>query len=75
MKLDSCGVKLKLSHWHNFNQQERQVLVAMPCTTGEESQAYREFLQNLVMEKTGVPARELSVDTNPPWMDEFYCTE
>ncbi|MGK7873096.1 MAG: nitrate reductase associated protein [Xenococcaceae cyanobacterium] len=69
MKLDTCGVKLKLSHWHKFNQQERQALVDMQCTTVEESQAYREFLQSLVVEKTGSPAGELTVEDNPPWMD------
>ncbi|NET53376.1 MAG: hypothetical protein F6K09_33390 [Merismopedia sp. SIO2A8] len=41
-KLDTCGIKLKLIQWHNFNQQERQALVEMPCTTPAEIQAYRE---------------------------------
>lgn len=70
MKLDTCGVKLKLSHWHQFNQQECQLLVSKPCTTPEETQAYREFLQNLIIEKTGVPAGELPIDANPAWMDD-----
>ena len=26
-KLDNCGVKLKLSHWYQFTEQERQTLV------------------------------------------------
>ncbi|MGH2415016.1 MAG: nitrate reductase associated protein [Microcystaceae cyanobacterium] len=69
MKLDTCGVKLKLSHWHQLNQQERQVLVSIPCTTVKESQAYREFLQNLVVEKTGIPAGELPIDSHPAWLD------
>jgi hypothetical protein len=37
MKLDTCGIKLKLTHWHQFTQQERQALVEMPCTTAEKS--------------------------------------
>lgn len=69
MKLDTCGVKLKLSHWNQLDQEGRQALVSMPCTTVEESQGYREFLQDLVIEKTGAPAGKLSVDLNPPWMD------
>ena len=69
MKLDTCGVKLKLSHWHQFNQQERQTLVSMPCTTTEEAKAYQDFLQNLVVEKTGSPAKDLPVDPNAPWME------
>jgi hypothetical protein len=69
MKLDTCGVKLKLSHWHQFSQEERQKLVKMPCTTREESQAYRNFLQNLVTEKTGKPAGELAIEPTPPWLE------
>lgn len=70
MKLDTCGVKLKLSHWNQLNQQERQALVSIPCTNMEETQAYREFLQNLVVEKTGEPAKELRIAPNPPWLND-----
>ena len=70
MKLDTCGVKLKLSHWNQLNQQERQALVSLPCTTMEETQAYREFLQNLVIEKTGEPAKELPIDSNLLWLND-----
>lgn len=69
MKLDTCGVKLKLSHWHQLNQQERQALVSLPCTTLEESKTYREFLQNLLLEKIGEQAQELPIDPNPLWTD------
>ena len=69
MKLDTCGVKLKLSHWHQFSQLERQQLVAMPCAEASEAAAYREFLQNLVIAKTGQPAKELATAANPPWLD------
>ncbi len=69
IKLDTSGVKLKLFHWHKFSAQERQLLVEMPCATADESQAYRQFLQHLVLEKTGEPARVLPVDPNPPWMN------
>ncbi len=69
-KLDSCGVKLKLSHWHQFTEQERQTLVEMPCISIEECQKYREFLQNLIIEKTGNTASELPIEDNPPWINE-----
>jgi hypothetical protein len=69
MKLDTCGVKLKLSHWHQFTQAERQQLVAMPCLTAGEAATYREFLQNIVTAKTGQAARELTVAPNLPWLD------
>lgn len=69
MKLDTCGVKLKLTHWHQFTQQERLTLVEMPCTTAEEISAYRQYLQELVIEHTGEPASELDIDAHPAWMD------
>lgn len=69
MKLDDCGVKLKLVHWNQFDRAERQQLVDLPCTTAEQRQVYQEWLQNLIMAKTGQPAKELPVDPNPPWLD------
>ena len=74
-KLDSCGVKLKLSHWHQFTEQERQTLVEMPCMSIAECEKYREFLQNLIVEKTGNPASELPIESNPAWMNEKTIAE
>jgi hypothetical protein len=70
MKLDTCGVKLKLSHWMQLSQTERMVLVNMGCSSGEEAKIYRDFLQNLIIEKTGTPAGELTIDSNPAWLDD-----
>ncbi len=70
MKLDNCGVKLKLVHWNQFSQTERQTLVDLPCNTPAQIKAYQEFLQNLVVKKTGKPAKELAIDPHPPWLDE-----
>ena len=69
MKLDNCGVKLKLVHWNQFSQSQRQSLVDMPCQTKAETQAYKNFLQNLVIKKTGKPAKELAIAPHPPWLD------
>lgn len=68
-KLDTCGVKLKLSHWNQFTPEERKVLVAMTCDTPQRTQQYRDFLQTLVREKTGSPAGELPIDPHPPWLE------
>ncbi|MGD2179604.1 nitrate reductase associated protein [Lusitaniella coriacea] len=75
LKLDTCGVKLKLTHWNQFSQSERQVLVAMPCKTTTEVEAYREFLQNLVAGYAGQPAAELPIDPHPPWLDATQIPE
>ena len=75
MKLDSCGVKLKLSHWNKFDKSECQTLIEMPCGTTEEASAYREFLQNMILQKTGETAKELAIAANPPWLDETIIPE
>ncbi|AFZ51764.1 nitrate reductase associated protein [Dactylococcopsis salina] len=69
LKLDTCGVKLKLHHWHQFNQDERDQLVNQPCETPEQITAYKKVLQNLVIQKTGEPAKELEIDPDPPWLN------
>ncbi len=68
-KLDTCGVKLKLPHWHAFTNQERETLVSAPCATEEEIQAYRDFLRHLVQLHTGTLPNDLPIDTLPAWMD------
>jgi hypothetical protein len=75
LNLDTCGVKLKLSHWNQFNDQEKEILINMPCVTLNESRSYRIFLQNLITEKTGFPAQELPVEENPLWLNEINIPE
>jgi len=70
-KLDTCGVKLKLTHWHQFSQSERQQLVEMPCQTSEEVQEYRHTLHHLVLKHTSSRPSELPIEDRPPWMNPF----
>jgi hypothetical protein len=70
MKLDNCGVKLKLAHWNQFSQAERKTLVNLPCTTPNQCQTYRKWLQNLIIAKTGQAAKELAIESNPLWLNE-----
>ncbi len=67
LKLDTCGVKLKLAHWNQFTQTERQLLVDLPCDTHEQVSAYRDYLQSRVVAHTGQPAKLLAIDPQPPW--------
>ncbi|HEY9760879.1 MAG TPA: nitrate reductase associated protein [Trichocoleus sp.] len=75
MKLDTCGVKLKLPQWHQFSQEERQQLTQLPCSTPEEAQTYRDYLQGLVKHYTGEPAKELAIDPSPAWLAEDTIPE
>lgn len=68
-KLDTCGIKLKLSDWNHFTFSERQALIDKPCKDESEIQTYREFLQQLVQQRYGAPPSELPVESHPEWMD------
>jgi hypothetical protein len=74
-KLDTCGVKLKLHHWHQFSEAQREELVNQPCETPEQITAYRDQLQNRVMQHTGSPAKELEIDPHPPWLNAQLIPE
>ncbi|GAB1544923.1 nitrate reductase associated protein [Scytonema sp. NUACC21] len=69
LKLDTCGIKLKLHQWNQFTHQERLGLLERPCNTEETIQQYREFLQKLVQQHTGESATDLPIEENPPWLD------
>ncbi len=69
-KLDTCGVKLKLNHWHDFNQEERASLVENSCKTSEEIEKYRTDLQELIHQKTGEYAKELTIEDHPAWLNK-----
>jgi len=66
-KLDTCGVKLKLEHWHKFSQGDREQLVTHPCATATEVASYREALQTTVQQYFETPAKDLAIDPHPPW--------
>ncbi|WP_207223320.1 nitrate reductase associated protein [Leptolyngbya iicbica] len=67
-KLDTCGVKLKLEHWHKFSQSDRARLVTQPCETSTEIANYRDIVQATVLQYTETPAKDLPIDPQPPWL-------
>jgi hypothetical protein len=68
-KLDTCGVKLKLQHWHQFEASDRAQIVELPCETETEIQQYRTTLHRLVQQRTGTAASDLPIDPEPPWLN------
>jgi hypothetical protein len=74
--LDTCGVKLKLVHWNQLTQDERQQLIDRPCDDPDSRDRYRDYLQSLVTAHNGQPAGELPIDPAPPWknVDEIPVT-
>ena len=69
LKLDTCGVKLKLADWGKLSQGDRNTLVTLPCETPLQAQEYGDYLRNLVKEKTGTLPKDLPSDPHPPWLD------
>ena len=69
-KLDTCGVKLKLAHWNQFDVATRKNLVQQPISTPTEISAYRQRLYHLVKENSTLPLKDLPVDPNPPWLND-----
>ena len=68
-KLDTCGIKLKLEHWHRFTPSERSSLVTLSCDTPETIAHYGNYLQSLVVHHTHEPAKTLTIEDNPPWLN------
>ncbi len=67
LKLDTCGVKLKLPQWNKFNQDDRQRLVETACETASEAANYRDLLHQMVLQRTGDTATDLAIDPHPDW--------
>ena len=69
MKLDTCGIKLKLAEWSKLTAGERNELLTASCTTPEETIRYRGRLQSLVLARTQSLPADLPVETAPAWQD------
>ena len=69
LKLDTCGVKLKLHQWNQFNERDRNQLVDSPCNTTAEINQYRAELHQLVQQRTGETASDLPIDPHPDWLE------
>ena len=70
LKLDTCGVKLKLAEWNHFNQAECEQLVDLPCEELDAVSAYKEYVSHLIIQHTNNQPSLLSVDPHPAWLNE-----
>ncbi len=68
-KLDACGIKLKLSEWSKMQISERKILAESKCADSNTILQYREYLQQIIIKRTGAIATDLPVDNNPGWAD------
>ncbi len=70
LKLDTCGVKLKLAEWNHFTQPECEQLVELPCEKSVEITAYKEHVSQLIFQHTKNEASLLSIDPHPSWLND-----
>lgn len=75
LKLDLCGVKLSLRQWSRFDRDDRARLVADPCESDSEVQAYRLHLVDLIVRRVGEAAVDLPVEAAPAWGDASRVPE
>jgi hypothetical protein len=75
LKLDSCGVKLKLTHWNQLTQAERLQVIEMPCSTSDEVETYRSLLHYLVEQHGSDRPADLPIDSHPAWIDTTQIPE
>ncbi len=74
-KLDTCGIKLKLAEWSQFNKPERDALFEMPCHTADEIKQYRTYLQEKVTHYTQALPDDLAMEEQPAWLDDTQIPE
>ena len=75
LKLDTCGVKLKLAEWNRLMQAECTQLVELPCDRESEIIAYKEYVSQLIFQHTGHQASLLAIDPQPPWSNDREIPE
>lgn len=67
--LDTCGVKLKLEHWHQLSYEQRDYLATANCQAPTDISHYRDTLQNWLITLTGQPAKLLAIADHPDWLN------
>jgi len=69
-KLDTCGVKLKLLHWHQFSLLQRQNLISLPCQSANEIDFYRQQVRQMVYRLSDTWPDDIAIATEPSWLND-----
>ncbi len=73
-KLDLIGIKLKLTHWHEFNLIEKTKIVNWPDTKKELFEL-KIFLKKITSNSKYGEAKEIEISINLPWQDKNKVPE
>jgi hypothetical protein len=66
-KMDTVGIKLKLSEWSKFTVQERIELALKNCNSDGDAKQYNDYLSGLIKKYTSEHATVLPAIQNPEW--------
>lgn len=72
LNLDACGIRISLTAWITLSREEREELVALPCFSPHEQEAYRERLVALLLphaDKPDAAIEAVAIDKAPAWHD------
>ena len=73
-KLDLIGIKLKLTHWQEFNLIEKTKIVNWPDTKKELFEL-KIFLKKITSNSKYGEAKEIEISSNQPWQDKNKVPE
>lgn len=68
--LDACGIRISLTAWIMLSREEREQLVAMPCSSTAEQYAYRERLTAMLAVHADNPdavVEPVAIEAAPAW--------
>ena len=68
-KMDMAGIKLKLSEWKKFSQEERIELALMSCGFNETSEQYARYLSGLIKRYTRRDPTSMEMNKTPTWKE------
>ncbi len=69
LKLDLCGIKLKLHQWGQFSTQQKQQFVSWPWQTPEDIEQFGSHLRQLIRSTCHEEAKEIPPDPQPEWQN------
>ena len=69
LKLDLCGIKLKLHQWGQFSAQQKQQCVNWPFQTPQDIEQFGRHLRQLIYSTCHEEAKEIPPDPQPEWQN------
>ncbi len=69
LKLDLCGIKLKLHQWAKFSPEQKQECVNWPWQTPEDIEEFGSHLRQLIRSTCHEEAKEVYPEPQPEWQN------